>query len=372
MADPAPDKTPRDWAGEYASRRGHHDSLTEELERLVRHVLDEKGISFAQLEARTKTAESFAEKISRKNDKYDNPLEEITDLVGLRIILYYPDDVVAVGQLIEQEFEVDWENSVRQGADTAPDRFGYRSDHYIVHVSQARRALPEWARFAGDCAEIQVRTVMQHAWAAVDHKIRYKSTDLPRSLQRRLSRLSALLEIADEQFASLKRAGDDVLDSYEKSVARGDLEVAIDALSLRAYLDQSGVGERWAKVALDAGFREPFAGTSDDLAFENLLDALQAAAIVSLEQFRRSLARLDARGAVLLRELAERVAAVPGLGHPHLGRVVAVPEDVLAFLILIQLGDGDAIDASAFRDEIKAGLKAVATSAAGRSAPSSR
>ena len=87
--------------------------------------------------------------------------------------------------MIEREFDIDWAYSSRRGEDDPPDRFGYRSDHYIVRT-------PADERFAGLSAEIQVRTVMQHAWAAVDHRIRYKADDLPRDLSRRLFRLNAL------------------------------------------------------------------------------------------------------------------------------------------------------------------------------------
>ena len=170
----------RDWSAEFLRRREIYDAFRVALCDRLGASINREAIALSQIESRTKTVTSFIEKVTSKG-KYADPLDEMTDLVGLRVIVYYPDDVRAVGTLIEREFDIDWANSSRRGEDDPPDRFGYRSDHYIVRT-------PADERFAGLSAEIQVRTVMQHAWAAVDHRIRYKADDLPRDLSRRLFR----------------------------------------------------------------------------------------------------------------------------------------------------------------------------------------
>src|SRR5689334_4607418 len=197
-------RSPAEWGGEFGKVRGSFIDFTKSLETLLEALLEHRQIEVAALECRTKKPDSFIDKIVKKNEKYADPLREMTDLTGARIIVYYPADVARVDELIEAEFDVDWENSSRAGADVEPERFGYRSDHYVVSMND-RGALAEWKRFDGFKAEIQVRTVMQHAWAAVDHKLRYKrEVDIPQALRRRLSRLSALLEVADEQFAAIR------------------------------------------------------------------------------------------------------------------------------------------------------------------------
>jgi putative GTP pyrophosphokinase len=361
-------KSAEEWGHAFSRVRGHHTAFMGELERLLKHILDEGGVEIAQLEARTKSVESFSDKIVRKNDKYPEPLSDITDLVGLRVTLYYPDDVGAVGELIEREFEVDWENSVRQGADSEPDRFGYRSDHYVVRLSDARRDLAEWKSFAKNRAEIQVRTVMQHAWAAVDHKIRYKGADLPRDLQRRLSRLSALLEVADEQFASLQRASDEAVNSYEQSVARGEFDVALDALSLRAYIDQTGIAQTWCNRAEKAGFVSPSSktdvkrdswGTSRT---ERLLNLLQEVDLSELKQFEQVLTRADDWGPEALAIITKETArAAKGMDESS-GRVMAIAEDVFMMLAMIDTKRSDVVDATPYRNDIKAGIKAAIAS----------
>jgi putative GTP pyrophosphokinase len=197
--------SPDEWGSRYRAIRGTCESMTGRLRSLVADLLAEAGIDVIQIESRTKDLDSFTEKISRKRAKYANPLTEITDLVGLRIITYYREDVAAVGEVLRGEFQIDATNSVDKAASLDPDRFGYSSVHYVVSLSPDRRRLVEWRPYAGMRAEIQVRTALQHAWSAVNHKLDYKSpTEVPRELRRRLFRLSALFELADEEFSELR------------------------------------------------------------------------------------------------------------------------------------------------------------------------
>jgi putative GTP pyrophosphokinase len=352
-------KTPQEWAQDFAGVRAHHVDLTDSLARLIRQVLAQAAIDVSLLESRTKAVDSFSEKIVRKAEKYRDPLAEVTDLVGLRVILYYPDDVRAVGALIENEFDVDWARSFRQDPEAEPDRFGYRSDHYVVRLTQQRCALLEWKRFDGYCAEIQVRTVMQHAWAAVDHKIRYKAPGLPADLQRRLYQLSALLELADGQFASLQQASDAAVGSYEASVKAGDLEVALDALSLRAYLDQTHVGEAWAGRAVMAGFLKPGADLPDARSdgIEELLRNLLDGGLRHLGQFEQLLSSAEGWGDGALASVAIKThATAQGEGRAG-GLIYAVPEHVLLILVQLAWQNEDVVDRAGWRTDIAAGIK---------------
>jgi ppGpp synthetase/RelA/SpoT-type nucleotidyltranferase len=97
--------------------------------------------------------------------------------------------------MIEEEFTIDKDNSLDKRKELRSNEFGYLSVHYVVSLSPARAALGEYKNYASLRAEIQVRTVLQHAWAAVDHRLRYKSeTDAPEHLRRRLFLLSGLLK----------------------------------------------------------------------------------------------------------------------------------------------------------------------------------
>ncbi|MDA0182059.1 hypothetical protein OJ997_17270 [Solirubrobacter phytolaccae] len=341
-----------EWGEQYAEVRSQRIAFTAELARLFERLLEIEDVDYVQLEKRTKTVSSFTEKIERKNSKYPDPLEDITDLTGLRIILYYADDVVDVGKLIEREFAVDWNHSLRQGADRDPDRFGYRSDHYVIRLPAARAALPEWRRFADVCAEIQVRTAMQHAWAAVDHKIRYKKEDLPRDLQRRLFTLSALLEVADDQFSALRALSADIQQAYADRVARGDLSAEVDALSLRAFLEDTDAASIWQQRALEAGL-EPWDGDIfDDTAMDRLLSLLRASNIRTLNQLDDLLTSADSWG-------VDALATAAREAHEAGGEFFAVAADTLAAIALIDADEAAVIDDTQFVAPVQAGLRAA-------------
>jgi putative GTP pyrophosphokinase len=246
---------PEEWGATYRQNIGTWEDFTARLERLIRDLLEREGIEVVQIESRTKSVESFIGKLKRKDTKYDDPLSQVTDLAGVRVITYYLEDVERVVACLEQEFKVVAEHS--RGAISAadPDRFGYRSSQYVMQLSMKRGQLPEWQQYGEHCVEIQIRTALQHAWSAIDHKLNYKAErEVPRHLKRRLSRLSALLEIADDQFSSLRDATDNLDAEYANEIAKGHLDLDLDLSSLDAYLETTGVGERWVQIALQAGY----------------------------------------------------------------------------------------------------------------------
>ncbi|MCG7349720.1 GTP pyrophosphokinase [Sphingomonas sp. ACRSK] len=173
-----------------------YEGYAKNLESLIRTILLSKRIPFHIVESRAKAVQSFRDKISRRGKKYVNPLEDITDLCGCRIITYYQDDCSAVADLIKSEFEVIEEELSHQPSHLESDRFGYISSHYIIKMREDRAHLIEWSPYSSLIAEVQVRTVIQHAWSAVSHAIQYKEeTQVPSLLQRRLYRIAGLFEL---------------------------------------------------------------------------------------------------------------------------------------------------------------------------------
>ena len=85
------------------------------------------------------------------------------------------------------------------------ERFGYQSEHYLVRLSNKRTALPEYNPHLGLVAEVQVRTILQHAWAEIEHDIQYKSSiTIPNTIRRRFMALAGVLEIADREFQAIQ------------------------------------------------------------------------------------------------------------------------------------------------------------------------
>ena len=121
------------------------------------------------------------------------------------MILYYEEDVRKVCRILKKEFFIVRSQSVDKAKLLADDQFGYRDLHYVVKLSKSRQRLPGWAKYKGLKGEFQVRTILQHAWDAISHKLDYKSeSPMPRQNRRRLARLAGLLELADDEFSNLK------------------------------------------------------------------------------------------------------------------------------------------------------------------------
>ena len=243
-----------EWVSRYRDIRPALMRCTDKLKALLGDLLAAQSIDFHVLEARTKKVDSFEDKIKRPERKYTDPLRQVTDLVGLRIITYYDDDVDRACETIRREFKVDEKNSVDRRR-TSPDQFGYSSVHLVVSLSPRRARLPEWKDVGGLQAEIQVRTVLQHAWAAISHALQYKQeAGIPLPLRRKLSRLAGLLELADEQFRELRDQQSALSEDVRERIEARELGVSVDTTSLSEYIQRSPEVASLFNVALEAGF----------------------------------------------------------------------------------------------------------------------
>lgn len=228
-----------DLLREYRSQKPIYREFANTLAGLLKTILAEIGIAFQSVTFREKDDGSLAAKLRRPDRTYAR-LTDVTDLAGVRIITYFHDDVDRVARLIEREFLIDSANSVDKRTLIDPDRFGYVSVHYVLALSAEREGMSEYRRFAGLKAELQIRTLLQHAWAETQHDLGYKSSrSVPRLIRRRFARLAGMLEIADDQFVALR----DDLSKYEKEVPERIEEepgsVQLDKASLGAYFHQS-------------------------------------------------------------------------------------------------------------------------------------
>jgi len=212
---------------EYRQAKPACEEAAVKVKATLEKVFKKSGLIVAAIESRVKTEESLAGKLELKGSKYAS-LADITDIVGVRVITFYTDDVDKVASAVEKLFKVDWENSVDKRKLHEIDSFGYMSLHYICSMDD----FPY--RF-----EIQMRTVLQHAWANMNHDTGYKSgVEIPIEYRRSLSRLSGLLELADEQFSIIRADLADYRRRVQALVASGNLsEVPLDGDSFRSYLN---------------------------------------------------------------------------------------------------------------------------------------
>ncbi|MFB9262524.1 GTP pyrophosphokinase family protein [Bradyrhizobium erythrophlei] len=217
--------------------RKKHERLTPAVVELIRGLLRTRGIDFLSVEGRTKSESSVIEKCDRKS--YNNPQEQLTDLSGIRIITYLESQALQIAEVIRSTFEVDEANSLDRNDILGSDRIGYRSVHFVCELGRHRTNLPEYEGLAGMKFEIQLRTVLQHAWAELAHDRSFKlGLDLPKAIQRKLNLHAGMLEVVDSAFDEIARE----IDNYSLSIGRKSIDemddIELNSISLGKYLDQ--------------------------------------------------------------------------------------------------------------------------------------
>lgn len=231
---------------QYAMKRTLYEEFAWEIENILTEAIEARGLKkkINVIQSRAKEEQSFEKKAitpSEQNPdepKYENPMTDITDLAGVRVITFFPSTVNEVCQLIQEEFET-IERVDHTASAEREERLGYLSVHYLVRLGSNRKNLSEYKRFVGLTVEIQVRTILQHAWAEIEHDIRYKSTStIPKAISRRFMTLAGLLEIADHEFEAIQKDDASLRANARTLISEGRLnEVELTADALHSYLN---------------------------------------------------------------------------------------------------------------------------------------
>jgi putative GTP pyrophosphokinase len=214
-----------------------HRRLTPAIVGLLERILSRGSIEYLSITSRTKGSASTEEKIRRK--KYTQPEIQLTDLSGIRVITFLETQVKAICDLIRATFDVDEENSRDRASHLGDDRMGYRSTHFVCTLGQSRRGLLEYEALSELKFEIQVRTVLQHAWAELAHDRSFKlGSGLPTKIQRKLNLYSGMLEIVDGAFDEIALE----VEAYKSEVASKTAsqlsDTELNSLTLRPYLER--------------------------------------------------------------------------------------------------------------------------------------
>ncbi|MET3723423.1 GTP pyrophosphokinase [Sphingomonas trueperi] len=184
----------------YAVEAPNAARLLKSLKEQFETIVDQNEISLGvPIETRVKDLSSVLEKFRRKQTD-SHSISSISDLAGMRIITLFQEDVDKLDKLIKQHLDVvDHEDVLSRLGD---NHFGYRSNHYVVKLPDNWLSLPSNLGLDKTVAEIQVRTLPQHMWAAASHKLQYKREEsVPIQLRRAISRVSAILEMVDLEFS---------------------------------------------------------------------------------------------------------------------------------------------------------------------------
>ena len=212
---------------QYRELRPTLQKLSDEAYDLLSHALCEQGIYITAMEHRVKTEKSLTGKLELKGAKYKS-IDDITDLVGLRVITFYTDEVDKVAAIAKGVFDIDWKESVDKRKLHQLDSFGYNSLHFICRL-----------KTGGPRFELQMRTALQHVWSTIEHDTGYKGdVKIPREYKRQFSRLAGMMELIDDEFSRLRMVLTDYRRQMLALVKNGKLaDVPLSAETFRSYLE---------------------------------------------------------------------------------------------------------------------------------------
>lgn len=302
---------------------------------LIGDILNANGQRVHSINARVKQRASLQQKLERPDANYE-VLSEVTDLIGIRIITYFDTDVDQVARCVADDFTLDEDYSVDKREIQASDRFGYLSLHYVASLSERRERLAEYRIFAGVQFEIQIRSILQHAWAEIEHDMGYKSEQaVPKEIRRRFFRLAGLLEIADAEFSRIRQdlsAYEEVVESRVRALDSGaptEEAVAIDKVTLQEFYEASMLAKDLdTRCASDALARS----TMNEPFFSRLPALLAAVGIHDLGTLRAQLS--------LHRDAVLRLSKSFSLGNRRNTMSIGVSSMFLSYVVVwLEKGD---------------------------------
>jgi putative GTP pyrophosphokinase len=219
----------------YRDKKALYEMLSNKVANIIIENLEQRDINYHSVTFRAKDIDSFARKA--KNDKYSDPENEIKDMSGIRIITYLESEVNKIATIIEGLFEIDKANSLDQSSLLGSNKVGYRSVHYVAKLDNVRCQLPEYKLYKDLSFEIQVRSLLQHAWAEIEHDRSYKfAGKLPTEIHRRFYLVAGLLEVADREFVSISEKIDDYRSLVKEEIQKEELDLELNTISLNEYI----------------------------------------------------------------------------------------------------------------------------------------
>ncbi|WP_406832686.1 GTP pyrophosphokinase [Pedococcus sp. KACC 23699] len=313
----------RDAVQRYAAVHDDVQAASDGFVAMVTALLDDAGINYVSVTGRAKSVSSFAGKAARTGPDgaplYANPFEEITDKVGVRVVTYLRDDVTAVADLLSDQLSVLDDRDL--GLETAREgRFGYASRHLLVAIDRIKGAPAQYDSLKGYSASVQVRTILQHAWAEFEHDIRYKGT-IPEEhvsdLDRRFTLAAGLLELADREFSEIRHRLQATMGGGGHALPADDSDPRISAADLTTFLAGQFTDAGWSRTdhyAWISGLLLELGITSlDELA--GLLQSIDAPAINARMGYRYPAGAVRRLDDALLAVFGTRYLGLHGNAH---------------------------------------------------------
>lgn len=274
-------------ASRYAEAVAGMEEFGLTVKGLLRELLRHNGVVVHTIDHRVKTEQSAKRKLARPDGSYQG-FSSLHDLLGLRVTCYFSDDVDRIVEILEREFLVDPSRSVDKGKQLGTKEFGYRSVHRVAQMGQDRAVLAEYDRYKSLRFEVQIRTVVQHAWAEIEHDLGYKQDTIPEPMSRRFSMLAGVLELVDYEFMALR----DQLEEYEKDADRAArtkvTNMSLDLATLHAIIKYDDSVKRFDQEVTDAAKRTLRDGEPDPKYLERRLSAIRAVGVDTITGMREA------------------------------------------------------------------------------------
>lgn len=221
---------------EYSTLNRSIDAFGYELTKQITQIFEENNVSLGfPIDYRTKSWDSIQRKAQVLNVK---TLLDIQDLCGLRFVLLFKRDIPRIKKLISDTFKIQKEYDTHEKL--ASDQFGYSSLHLVIKMPDSWFTIPTLKGFKGLKAEIQIRTLAQHTWAAASHVLQYKTEEnVPKSILRSIYRVSAILETVDIEFERFLEEREKYLEHLTKQTTEQISKVKLNVNSLEKILDEN-------------------------------------------------------------------------------------------------------------------------------------
>lgn len=297
-----------EWGFQYIQRYSMYQEFVRRMKNLLQDLIEREHVKVYALEGWAKSPESFIRDLTESGKALPaDPFKDMPDLATVRILLYFPSDAIAVEKTIQEEFLIDLPRSTTSKDLEDPDIFGYRSIVYDVSLKSDRSKLREWERYRDLKLHLQVRTMLQEAWATISPEIAGATDVVTKGkLKRKLSRVSALLEEADEDFHYLREAAKGLAIPVTPDRAKPIIDNSppeekkpLDKEDLRKLFEESdgALYSLWSEAARDTGFP---GFVPDSSYLEDSLDYLcrifKAAEFNSVSEVREFLSSMERNG----------------------------------------------------------------------------
>jgi|SRR5882672_324274 len=226
----------RAFAAQYTNRHSEYSLAAAQAASLIRNILADVDIHPDLISSRSKTPLSLRRKLLEK--KYKNPQRQVTDLIGVRVVVLYQHEIQPVVQALSNKLHIDRRLSIDKRSKLQPTQFGYRSVHLIAKLRPFEAAMSDYSSLQDKSFEIQIRSLLEHAWAAIEHECIYKSKiNYPAETTRRFAAIAGSLEVLDREFGELHLAWNELVTTYLQDFGEDRrLNDELDTARLVAFL----------------------------------------------------------------------------------------------------------------------------------------